>query len=110
MGKRKAGFPLDNEMTDHALLVCPCVAANLGVAASGPRSLIGCILPIRNDPWLNAAPITWAEFAGDNGDIKFPLRVPILPETHEVRLYDVQRCCRRKMSLILRTKSKWDRR
>ena len=88
-------------MTDKALVICPCVAENLGLAASGPRSLIGCILPIRNDPWLNAAPVTWAEFAGDNGDIKFPLRVPILPETHEIHLYDVQRCCRRKNELDL---------
>ena len=88
-------------MTDHAVVVCPCVAESMELAASGPRSLIGCILPIRNDPWLNAAPVTWAEFAGDNGDIKFPLRVPILPETHETRLYDVQRCCRKKSELDL---------
>ena len=39
--------------------------------------------------------------AGDNSDIKFPLRVPIFPETHEVCLYDVQRCCRRKNELDL---------
>ena len=31
--------------------------------------------------------------SGDNGDIKFPLKVPILPETHEVLLWDVRSCC-----------------
>ena len=31
-------------------------------------------------------------FSGDNGDLKFPHRLPILPETHEVLLYDVRRC------------------
>jgi hypothetical protein len=39
------------------------------------------------------APLPGPFFAGDNGDIQLPLRVPILPETHEVRLYDVRRCC-----------------
>ena len=84
---------MENEMTDHAVLVCPCFAKEVGLEAIGARSRIGTILPVRNDPWLNAAPVSWAEFSGDNGDIKFPMRVPILPETHEVRLYDIQRCC-----------------
>ena len=92
---------MENEMTERAVLVCPCFAQEVGLEASGPRSRIGTILPIRNDPWLNAAPVTWAEFSGDNGDIKFPMRVPILPETHEVRLYDIQRCCGKKGELDL---------
>ena len=45
--------------------------------------------------------MTWAEFSGDNGDIKFPLRVPILPETHEIHLYDIKRCYGRKTKLDL---------
>ena len=97
----KSGFPLDNEMTDIALLVCPCVAAERDLQSSGPRSAIGCILPARNDRWVNAAPTIWAEFSGDNGDIKFPYRVPILEETHETKLYDVRRCCRKTNELQL---------
>ena len=88
-------------MTERAVLVCPCFAQEVGLEASGPRSRIGTILPIRNDPWLNAAPVAWAEFSGDNGDIKCLMRVPILPETHEVRLYDIQRCCGKKSELDL---------
>jgi hypothetical protein len=97
----KGGFPLENEMTDHAVLVCPCFAKEVGLEASGARSRIGTILPVRNDPWLNAAPVSWAEFSGDNGDIKCPMRVPVLPETHEVRLYGIQRCCGKKTELDL---------
>ena len=52
----KSGFPLDDEMTEHAILVCPCIAKRRGLARSGPRSKVGSILSARNDPWLNAAP------------------------------------------------------
>jgi len=97
----KSGFPLDNELTDTAILVCPCVAEDRSLHSSGPRSAIGCILPARNHAWLNAAPTIWVEFSGDNGDIKFPFRVPILPETHETKLYDVRRCCRKTNELQL---------
>ena len=80
-------------MTDKALLVCHCIAERRGLASTGPRSAIGSILVSRNDPWLNAAPTAWSEFSGDNGDIKFPMRTPVLPETHEVLLFDAKRCC-----------------
>ena len=85
------------------MLVCPCFAKESGLEGSGPGSRVGSMLSIRNDPWLNAppTPVTWAEFSGDNGDIKFPLRVPILPETHEVRVYDVKRCCGSRSELDL---------
>ena len=66
-------------MTDKALLVCHCIAERRGLASTGPRSAIGSILVSRNDPWLNAAPTAWSEFSGDNGDIKFPMRTPVLP-------------------------------
>ena len=39
---------------------------------------------------------------GDNGDIKFPHRLPIIPETHEkVKLFDVrwQQCCQQSSTL-----------
>ena len=90
----KHGFPLDNELCAEALLICPCIAKERGLPATGPRSCIGTILPQRNHAWLNAAPTAWAIIAADNGDVKFPLRVPILPETHEVFLYDIARCCK----------------
>ena len=40
----------------------------------------------RTDPWLNAGPSAWCIFSGDNGDIKFPHKIPIVPETHEKML------------------------
>lgn len=90
----KSGFPLDNEMTEVPLLICPCIARERGLSSTGARSRIGTILPSRNHAWLNAAPALWCEVSGDNGDIKLPMRVPIIPETHEkMRIYDVRRCC-----------------
>ena len=80
----KANCPLDNEMTDVPLLVCGCIATERGFQQRGPRSLLGCVLPARNHPYLNAGPRTWVAFCADNGDIKFPHRFPILKETHEL--------------------------
>jgi hypothetical protein len=48
--------------------------------------------PARNEPNQNAGPTSWLVFFGDNGDVKFPHRFPILPETHEVIVYDIKRC------------------
>ena len=98
----KGGFPLESEMCNHPVLVCACVAEVKNLCQSGPRSLVGTILPIRNDPWLNAGPSAWMYFTGDNGDIKFPHRLPIIPETHEkMEVYNVrwQACCSASSSL-----------
>ena len=98
----KGGFPLDNEMTDRPILVCACVAEIRNLCQSGPRSLLGTILPARNDAWLNAGPSAWMYFTGDNGDIKFPHRFPIIPETHEkMQIFSVhwQSCCAGSSSL-----------
>ena len=79
----KGGFPLDNEMLEQTMIVCACLAAKKGWTTTGPRSVLGGVMPARNEPWLNPAPSAWSAFTGDNGDIKFPHKVPIIPETHE---------------------------
>ena len=53
--------------------------------------MLGEVLPARNDAWLNAGPRALVAFTADNADIKFPFRVPIQQETHEVRLFDIKR-------------------
>ena len=58
--------------------------------------MLGAALPVRNNAWLNAGPPAWIAFSADNGDIKFPMKLPIIPETHEkTRLFDINRqtCC-----------------
>ena len=97
----KGGFPLDAEVTPVPLLVCRCVAQERGLPIEGRRSVLGSILPSRNEPYLNAGPRLWCEFSGDNGDIKFPMRVPILPETHEIKLHDVKDCLSQNNTLDL---------
>ena len=93
----KAGSPLESAMIPRALVVCVCIADMFNLCKNGPRSLLGTILPERNDPWLNAGPAAWLIFAGDNADIKFPHRFPIIPQTHEnLLLFDVtgnKTCC-----------------
>ena len=88
----KAEFPLDNQMIDKALLVCRCIAENSGLPSTGPRSMLGTVLPARNDEWLNAAPRAYAAFSSSIGDLKFPQRLPILKETHEVLIYSATPC------------------
>ena len=53
--------------------------------------MLGGILPARNDAWLNAGPRALIASVGDNADIKFPHRLLIQEETHEVLTYDVRR-------------------
>ena len=53
--------------------------------------MLGEVLPARNDAWLNAGPRALVAFTADNADIKFPFRVPIQQETHEVLLFDIKR-------------------
>ena len=40
-------------------------------------------MPARNNEWLNAGPSAWIGFNADNGDIKFPMKLPIIQKTHE---------------------------
>ena len=92
----RGGFPLDNELTPNPLFVCACVAQQLQLCTNGPRSMLGATLPSRNSVWLNAGPTAWVVFCADNADIKFPHKLPIIPETHErIALFDVKResCC-----------------
>ena len=58
--------------------------------------MLGSCLPRRTSMWLNAGPRAWSVFAGDNGDIKFPHKLPIIPETHErgeLFAANRERCC-----------------
>ena len=63
--------------------------------------MLGSVLPSRNEPNLNAGPRVWCEFTGDNGYIKFPMRVPILPETRGIKIYGVRNCLRHSSTLDL---------
>ena len=53
--------------------------------------MLGGVLLARNDAWLNAGPRALVAFIADNADVKFPVRVPIQQETHEVLLFDIKR-------------------
>ena len=54
--------------------------------------MLGTVLPKRNSAWLNAGSRSWIVFSADNGDIKFPHRLPIIAETHEsTLLFDATR-------------------
>ena len=87
----KGGFPLDSEMLDAAVIVCECLATQHDWTKTGPRSVIGSVMPSRSDPWLNPGPSAWCAFMGDNGDLKIPHKVPITPETHEkMLLFDIK--------------------
>ena len=87
----KSGFPLDNQLTDIPLIVCECIARHHHLETRGQKSMLGEVLPARNGAWLNAGPRALVAFTADNADIKFPFRVPIQQETHEVLLFDIKR-------------------
>ena len=53
--------------------------------------MLGDVLLARNDDWLNAGPRALIAFTADNADVKFPFRVPIQKETHEVLFFDNKR-------------------
>ena len=98
----KAGFPLEAEMSNVPFLVCPCVASVRGLPEKGRRSAIGVTFPARNEAYVNASLPAWSVFNGDNGDIKFPHRIPLLLETHEkVSLWDLTQCLEKYTTLEL---------
>ena len=73
------------------VVVCECIAQERNLPTFGPRSLLGGILPARNDEWLNAGPRALIAFTGDNADMKFPFRLPIMDQTRDCLLFDIQR-------------------
>jgi hypothetical protein len=79
----KGGFPLESEMTDEPLLVCRCIANEKELPQRGTRSMLGGILSERNWSYLNAGPRALVAFMGDNADVKFTQKYPILAQTHE---------------------------
>ena len=80
----KCGFPVDEgELLKAPRLICTCFADVFGWTTTGPRSVVGSVFSARNDAMLNAGPAAWLVWSGDNGDIKFPHKIPIIPETHE---------------------------
>ena len=87
----KSGFPLESEVTEAPLIICECLAHHRNLPTRGPRSMLGEVLPARNDAWLHAGPRALVAFTADNADIKFHFRVPIQQETHEVLLFDIKR-------------------
>lgn len=91
----KHDYPLTHEMTDAPLLVCDCIAKERGLTARGVRGKLGDVLVRRNNEYLNAGPRVWCAFMGDNGDIKFTAKLPILLETHELVGTEEERkaCC-----------------
>ena len=70
-------------MTERLLVVCDCIAHHRNLPTRGPRSMLGDILPERNEPWLNAGPRALIAFTADSADVKYPWRIPIQAETHE---------------------------
>ena len=89
----KHQFPLTNLMCDQPVLVCHCVAEERNLTTKGPRSMLGQVLPERNDEWLNAGPRALIAFTGSNADIKYPHRLPILPETHDELSSNLSHIC-----------------
>ena len=79
--------------------MCYCVAEDRNLTTRGPHSLLGTVLPERSDGWLNAGPGAWTAFTGDNGDIKFPQRLPVQTEMHE-KIFDIKNntCVRERFS------------
>ena len=90
----KGGFPLESEMLEQTVIVCPCLAEEKGWIQTGPRSVLGGVMPRRNSEWLNPGPSAWSVFTGDNGDMKLPRKIPTLPETLEkMSVFNSRRSC-----------------
>lgn len=70
----KSGSPLEDEVTEIPLIICECIAHHRNLRTRGPRSMLGEVLPARNDAWLNAGPRALVAFTADNADIKFPIQ------------------------------------
>ena len=47
----KGGFPLESELLEEAMIVCHCLAEEKGWTVTGPRSVLGGVMPLRREPW-----------------------------------------------------------
>ena len=69
--------------------------------------MLGAALPARNNEWLNAGPTAWICFNADNGDMNFPMKMPIIIQTHEqqIEIFNIKNkqesCCEKYTELDL---------
>jgi hypothetical protein len=72
------------EWMQGPLLICKGLAKRFKLRCSGMRNLLGQMLPMRNEEWVNGTmPALCVAFAGSNSDVKPNDRLPVLAVTHE---------------------------
>ena len=83
--KCKHDFPMMARMNkERPLLVCKGIARKKKLDQKQARSIVGCVLCLRNSGWLDGtAPGLCVGFSGGNTDVKLNDRLPIVQETHE---------------------------
>ena len=81
----KHDFPMLTRMNrKRPLLVCKGIVKKWNLKTNGARLMHGCILGLRNSPWLNGtAPGLCVGLSGSNTDVKLNDRLPIIEATHE---------------------------
>ncbi len=89
----KHDFPLESKVNrGPPLVVCKGIAKARALRMTGTRTMHGCILGHRNNPWLDGtAPGMSVAFSGGNTDVKLNDRLPTMRETHEDA--HCARCC-----------------
>lgn len=80
--KCKSGFPRDGWLTNEPVLICPGLAARMGMPHKGKRSMLGLPWGPCNDANLNGNHPAMLAALRCNGDVQVPYRFPITPETH----------------------------
>ena len=93
----KSGFPRDSWLTEEPVLVCPGVAARMGMPYKGKRSMLGLPWGPCNNANVNGNHPAMLAALRCNGDVQVPYRFPITEATHSG--HACQEDCHTKTSL-----------
>eukprot|EP00435_Cladocopium_sp_Y103_P067307 s284_g29.t2 len=78
----RSGYPLESQLTEEGMVVCPGVAEKFKLATSGRRNALGSLFGPRSCPWLNGSHPALLAAGRHNSDVQVGFRVPLCLKSH----------------------------
>lgn len=78
----RAGYPMESQLTQEGMVVCPGVAKRFGLALSGRRNSLGSLFGPRGCAWLNGSHPALLAAGRHNSDVQLSCRLPLCRQSH----------------------------
>ena len=88
------GFPkkvMPKEGRRHRV-ICPGIAASMGLRCSGRRNALGTVAGPRSCSWFSATSAILAKLTKSNSNVQTPYRLPLLECTHDPSCPSKKKC------------------